>query len=77
MPHPAELSPSADTAIDSSETQQILRSIRSLRGTIVRAWQARSVMMTEDERRILRDEIRDTCELLTDLTAGEWTRRGG
>ena len=59
----------AHLALNSSEARQIIVSIRTLRTTIVEAWQARGVILTEDERRILRDEIRDTCDLLTDLTA--------
>jgi hypothetical protein len=68
--------PSAGTEMESSDAQQILLSIRSLRWTIIRAWQSRAVMLTEGERRTLRDEIDDTCELLTGLTAGEWVGPG-
>jgi hypothetical protein len=36
---------------------------------MVQAWQERGVMLTHEEQQELRDEIRQTCALLTDLTS--------
>ena len=53
-----------------NEADHILTSVRALRRGVVEAWQSRSVLLTREEQRQLRDEIRDTCALLTDLTSG-------
>jgi hypothetical protein len=46
-------------------------SLRALRANVIEAWQSRAVLLTRDEQNELRDEIRKTCALLTDLTASE------
>jgi len=51
-----------------SEAERILRDLRRLRDAIVAAWEERGVMLSRDERRELRQEIRETCDLLTQLT---------
>lgn len=51
-----------------SEAERILRDLRRLREAIVVAWEERGVIMSRDERQELRQEIRDTCDLLTKLT---------
>lgn len=55
---------------DSSEAERIFTDLRSLRRNVIDAWQARGVILTAEERRELRDEIRETCALLEDLTGG-------
>ena len=63
--------PSAEnvTSIDASEGKRILTDLRSLRRQIIDAWQERGITLTREEQHELRDELRRTCELLTDLTA--------
>lgn len=55
--------------ISSSEAHRILTELRILRRSVMDAWQERAVILTPQEQRILRDEIKQTCELLTDLTS--------
>ncbi|MBV8688236.1 MAG: hypothetical protein JOZ90_08590 [Alphaproteobacteria bacterium] len=56
-------------SIGTSEAELILSDLRRLRERIITAWFERGVMLTLDEQARLRDEIRQTCSLLTDLTA--------
>lgn len=56
-------------SIGISEGDLILGDLRQLRERIVTAWFERGVMLTRDEQGRLRDEIRQTCSLLADLTA--------
>jgi len=53
-----------------SEGERILGELRRLRDAIVIAWEERGVMLSRDERRELREEIQETCDLLTKLTEG-------
>ena len=55
-------------AICNSEADLILADLRALKRRVVEAWHARAVVLTPEEQVRLRDEIRDTCELLSDLT---------
>lgn len=45
-----------------------LAELRALRRRIVDLWLERGVMLTGEEQKELRDEIRETCTLLTALT---------
>lgn len=54
---------------DLPEAQIILANMKALRQHIIDAWQARGVVLTVEEQRELRAEIKQTCELLTALTA--------
>jgi hypothetical protein len=56
-------------SIDSSGAQRILADLRMLRRKVIDAWMERAVTLTADEQRQLRDEIADTCSLLTTLTS--------
>jgi uncharacterized protein YukE len=51
-----------------SAAQSILGDLNALRNKIADAWQERGVMLTPDEQKKLRDEIKATCNFLTDLT---------
>ncbi len=53
-----------------SEAEIILRDLHVLRNKIIEAWRERAVILTPEEQRELRGEIRRTCSLLTDLTFG-------
>ena len=71
---PSELRSSAriggkDAGDDSSEARRVFTDLHTLRGNLVDAWQARAVILTPEERRQLRDEIRQTCSLLEDLVS--------
>jgi hypothetical protein len=55
-------------SIDSSEAQRMLADVRMLRRKVIDAWEERAVILTSDEQRQLKDEIADTCSLLTALT---------
>ena len=57
------------SAIDDSYARTMLMDIRALRRRLVEAWKDRGLTLTSEERTQLRDEIRDTCALLTDLTS--------
>jgi len=50
-----------------SEAERILRDLRRLREAIVIAWEERGVIMSRDEREELRQEIEETCDLLSQL----------
>ena len=52
----------------SRDADKLLADLRTLRRSIILAWQERSVMLTRAEQQELRNEIRETCELLTSLT---------
>jgi uncharacterized protein YukE len=54
---------------EAPELEHILAELRALRRTVVDAWQARAVVLSRDEQRKLRDEIRKTCDLLGTLVA--------
>lgn len=56
-------------SIPSSEAHQTLSEIRTLRQRVLLAWQARGVVLTDEERRELKAEIAYTCDLLTVLTS--------
>ena len=58
-----------DASNDSSELERIFIDLHSLRRHVIDAWQARAVLLTDEERRNLRDEIMETCALLKELTA--------
>jgi len=51
------------------EIDHILADLRALRSTIINAWRDSSVILVKEERTLLRDEIRATCEMLTTLTS--------
>ena len=59
-----------DVADARSEAEAILQNLRSLRDQIVTAWHERGVILDAEERVALRDEIKQTCDFLTDLTRG-------
>jgi hypothetical protein len=42
--------------------------ISGLRTRLISAWRERAVMLTPEEQKRLRQEIKDTCALLTELT---------
>ena len=46
----------------------MLADLKALRRSIISAWQERGIMLTPEQQRELRDEIRETCELLMSLT---------
>jgi uncharacterized protein YukE len=56
-------------SITSTDAGQMLADLRSLRQTIIVAWQERAVMLSSWEQKALRDKIKRTCELLTHLTS--------
>lgn len=58
-------------SIGASEADAILANLRSLRDQIVEAWRERGVILSEDERDMLTNEIKQTCSFLEDLTRGE------
>jgi hypothetical protein len=60
----------AGTAVppDIGYAQSMLLELRTLRRRVIQAWQERAVALTKEEQAELRDEIRETCSLLTDLT---------
>lgn len=58
-----------DASNDSSELERILNDLHELRRHVIEEWQARAVLLTPGERRELRDAIRETCELLEEITA--------
>ena len=57
-----------DATHDSSELERVCNDLHTLRRHVMNAWQARGVLLTAEERRELRDEIRETCALLEELT---------
>lgn len=61
---PANLSDHGEA--ESADT--ILIEFRALRRRMMDIWQQRGVMLTSGEQKALRDEINETCSLLTDLT---------
>jgi len=54
--------------ITSFEAGRMLADLKALRRSIISAWQERGIMLTPEQQRELRDEIRETCELLMSLT---------
>jgi hypothetical protein len=50
------------------DAQAMLAEVRALRQRVVDAWRERAVLLTREEQKELRDEINDTCALLTELT---------
>lgn len=54
---------------DDSELGHMLDQLRTLRRSVVDAWQARAVVLRKNERRALKDEIRKTCDLLESLVS--------
>jgi hypothetical protein len=59
----------ADFAATTSEAEKIIEEVRAMRRAVCHAWQERGVVLTRDEQRRLAEEIKLTCELLSDLTA--------
>ena len=59
------------TPLRGSEADRILADLRRLREDVINAWFERAVILTREEQEALRAEIRQTCQLLTDLTAAE------
>ncbi|GAA4747813.1 hypothetical protein GCM10023264_12030 [Sphingomonas daechungensis] len=55
-------------SIHGSEAERIRKALRLLSDQIVTAWNERGVLLSSEERTDLRQEIKDTCEFLTDLT---------
>jgi hypothetical protein len=53
---------------EASELERILNDLHELRRHVVEGWQSRAVLLTLEERRELRDAIRETCELLEEIT---------
>ena len=51
------------------ESKRILGELRTLRHMIVDAWHERHVILTKEEQRELQAEIKETCDLLTELTS--------
>lgn len=51
-----------------SEAELILAELRTLRQRVIDAWEERGVILTREEQGRLREEIEDTCRLLTELT---------
>ena len=51
------------------EIDRILADLHELRSAIIDAWRDSPVTLLSEERRRLRDEIRETCDLLTSLTS--------
>lgn len=54
--------------LESIELQAIREDLDSLRRRIVTAWMERGVTLTSLERRQLREDIRETCDFLAELT---------
>jgi len=50
-----------------SEAELILSDLETLRTRIIVAWQEKSVILSSEEQRDLRNEIGRTCDLLRDL----------
>jgi hypothetical protein len=55
-------------SIGSLEAEEILTNLRALRDQIVTAWSERGVVLSREEQEALHDEIKQTCQFLTDLT---------
>jgi hypothetical protein len=55
--------------VDSPEAQKLVGELTALRQSFINAWYERAITLTREERRLLRDEVRQTCSLLIDLTA--------
>ena len=51
-----------------SEAERVLAKLSALRRAVLEAWSERAVILTREEQARLREEIRDTCDLLSDLT---------
>ena len=51
-----------------SEAERILADLRSLRQSIIVAWRERAVILSREEQLELTAEIKETCQILTDLT---------
>ncbi len=61
--------PLDDYDIGISEGRAIIRDIEQLEATIVRAWQERAVVLSQSEQHDLRDQIRNTCSMLSSLVS--------
>lgn len=55
-------------SIGSLEADEILTNVRLLRDQIITAWNERGVVLSREEQARLHAEIKQTCELLMDLT---------
>lgn len=57
-----------DVGNEASELERILNDLHEFRRHVVEGWQSRAVLLTPEERLKLRDAIRETCELLEEIT---------
>jgi hypothetical protein len=57
------------STVDSPEAQKLLGELTALRRRFINAWHERAITLTREERRLPRNEVRQACSLLTDLTA--------
>ena len=57
--------------LDPDYADRMLTDIRDLRRRVIEAWQSRGIGLTRDERHKLRNEIHETCLLLTELTRSD------
>ena len=64
--HPNDHQP---VTIGSSEAERILAELRALRQSIVVAWKERAVILSREEQLALKAEIKETGDILTDLTS--------
>ena len=65
----SQLSPKPfDSEPEESEFQTMLRLIRALRNELVTAWRERAVVLSKEEQERLHQEIKRTCQFLSDLT---------
>ena len=51
-----------------SDAEELLAELRTMRNRMVTAWQKRGVTLLREEQERLRQEIADTCAMLTELT---------
>ena len=69
MSNPQQDQPYANVvSIGSMEAEEILTNLRALRNQILAAWGERGVVLSREEQARLHAEIKQTCELLMDLT---------
>jgi len=55
--------------IGSAEVERILAELRALRQCVLVAWKERAVILSREEQLTLKAEIKETCEILIDLTS--------
>lgn len=51
------------------DAEEMLRDLREHRERLILAWRERGVMLTREEQDRLREEITETCQLLSGLSA--------